>query len=475
VLDVLGESAAANTLLACSSAGGTGFTDIFAVPDGPTIGGVMPHTGREGFKEASATITGPAASSLRGKCRDAQMERLRSGLGQPAPNDPGYQAAVDNAVSAMDEAAAQCRDSGASPIAEGDTPQDTPSSASQPAGRTDEEEKKPNWFEYIVAVFNGSRGIAEIGKAAHEVIEHPSAGGLATAAIAVIATGGTAAGVVGHKTAETVSRTADVAQVAISVAEISEAAAEAETTVGAPGSVAAAAGFDIVLPLAAIGAGTYAATRLVNEVTGGSVDYAADYWAKKFYDAKFEFEHGTPTGGRGVHQPDREGGKPSCSQLQARWKRFKEYCSQPGNNWKTNDCAVFVAKMNGCADPSILDAGPEGDYVCRAKCKGGISGIIRSHQTGSSSSKCTEDWIAACEHDRKVKGWVSQPGPSGNAGQLRSCGELHQSISGMNAALKATLRKKLCERANADFCDPSSAPLPVAGHGPSPIGPGPPR
>ena len=33
-------------------------------------------------------------------------------------------------------------------------------------------------------------------------------------------------------------------------------------------------------------------------------------------------------------------------------------------NWKTYDCASYVAAMDGCPDPAVVRPQPDDDYVC---------------------------------------------------------------------------------------------------------------
>ena len=51
--------------------------------------------------------------------------------------------------------------------------------------------------------------------------------------------------------------------------------------------------------------------------------------------------------------------KPSCADVAAAWNRFKAYCEE--SHWKVYKCMSFLARVNGCADPSLIHPSPEGD------------------------------------------------------------------------------------------------------------------
>lgn len=470
-LDVLGKDGggAMDTLAACSNAHGDGFTDVFAVGGGPQIGGpsgpldvkTLAGRAKPDFGDISATLSGSAAGSMVKRCRDAQMGRIRSQLGQATPGDPGYQKAVDNAVSGMDAAAAQCRDGNGAialdPSGDGSgaakKPDKTPDGSAAPkpgeggeAGGKEGEKRNPG--DTVVAAMNVAKGIAEVILNAAETAAHPGSA-LAKTVVSAVATAGSATGVVANsETAENVARAADVTTAVVELA----AAAPAHAA-----GTAAVVGFDLALPVAAAGAGGYAAERLVNAATGGAIDRAAVDAVGAVSDWYFNRTNDIPSGkGGGTRLPNPTGdGKPSCADLQARWNAFKSYCSQPGNNWRTYDCAVFVAKMNGCADPAIINPGPEGDYSCRARCGRGIT-----------SSTCTEDAVAACEAREKLKGQLAQPVRDGN-GKVASCLNYYNGLAGLRGQLVTTIKKKLCERAQGDFCDGTSG---SGGAGAGPVG-----
>jgi hypothetical protein len=201
----------------------------------------------------SSTITGSAAKTLRGNCRAAQMGRLRAGAGagQPAPGDAGYQEAVDYAVSAMNDATAQCHGSATSPIAEGDAPE--PPDAEKEKDEKEKDEPK-SVGEIMMAWFNVSKGTAEIILSAAEIAHDPAAG-LAKTAAALVSEVGTALGLVADgdlaEKGETAAQVADVAQAVLTVA-----------TVGAETAAA-----ELALPVAGLASGGYAAYKLTDKIT----------------------------------------------------------------------------------------------------------------------------------------------------------------------------------------------------------------
>lgn len=54
-----------------------------------------------------------------------------------------------------------------------------------------------------------------------------------------------------------------------------------------------------------------------------------------------------------------------CDSLEAWWRFFSDRCDKA--NWSTYDCTSFVARTNGCVDPALINPGPDGNYVCRAR------------------------------------------------------------------------------------------------------------
>jgi hypothetical protein len=53
---------------------------------------------------------------------------------------------------------------------------------------------------------------------------------------------------------------------------------------------------------------------------------------------------------------------PSCEQRQQAWDLFKAMCEQ--SDWKAYPCMDFLRKVNGCADMTLINPGPEGDLTC---------------------------------------------------------------------------------------------------------------
>ena len=108
--------------------------------------------------------------------------------------------------------------------------------------------------------------------------------------------------------------------------------------------------------------------------------------------------------------------------------RFNAYCSQPGNDWQSYDCMSYVARLNGCADPGLVQPAPGEDYQCSAP-----RNDAATQQT-------------ACEHHEKLKGLLSRTisgGDTSNAGQCRQ--------AGLDAAdLKQRQRAQLCTRVSVN-------------------------
>jgi hypothetical protein len=80
--------------------------------------------------------------------------------------------------------------------------------------------------------------------------------------------------------------------------------------------------------------------------------------------------------------------KPSCSEIQERWAKFKDYCEQSG--WRAYQCEAFLRLANGCVDMTLINPGPEGDMTCPPRAK---------------VDKAKEAYLAAC---RKRK-WIAIP------------------------------------------------------------------
>ena len=63
------------------------------------------------------------------------------------------------------------------------------------------------------------------------------------------------------------------------------------------------------------------------------------------------------TGGAEVSNPDPQAPQ-ACREMQS----FLAGCNDSG--WKTGGCQLFLAKLQGCADPRITNPGPEDDATC---------------------------------------------------------------------------------------------------------------
>jgi len=52
----------------------------------------------------------------------------------------------------------------------------------------------------------------------------------------------------------------------------------------------------------------------------------------------------------------------TCEQRQQAWDMFKAMCEQ--SHWRAFSCVDFLRKVNGCADMTLINPGPEGDLTC---------------------------------------------------------------------------------------------------------------
>ena len=88
--------------------------------------------------------------------------------------------------------------------------------------------------------------------------------------------------------------------------------------------------------------------------------------------------------------------KPSCADVAAAWSRFKAYCEE--SHWKVYKCMSFLAKVNGCADPSLIHPSPEGDdMTCPDKAR------------VDKWSKAKVAWLEQC----RKRQWVMMPTQDG--------------------------------------------------------------
>ena len=88
--------------------------------------------------------------------------------------------------------------------------------------------------------------------------------------------------------------------------------------------------------------------------------------------------------------------KPSCSEIEARWQRFKASCEESG--WNAFNCQAFLAAANHCVDPRLINPGPDGDMTCPARAKLDKWG------------KAKVAWVEQCRRRK----WIMTPGERGD-------------------------------------------------------------
>lgn len=454
--DVLGGgSANGGDLVACGGAAAGSVTDLLPMrrsrpfgaadiptnfdplPTGPgqSRAGALPgmdslKTPRPSPGGAVESIGGADYTALVGACRSQQASRLRAGLGASIPGDARWGQAVQSATGAMDAAVAQCREDDrkgliSQPVnpgggTTGGPPATTPPSTSPPATtppEPSEPAKKKSLPEVLPSVAQSVVGIVSGGVAVAE------AGGL-----------GAAGQVVGNCTTPTkcvIGATVGTAGAVLSAAGVvtdDEAIAVAGSAVDATGALVSlatiaggATGAAAILPVLGIATGTVGAWKLgkwsADAMSGTYARWAEAWWERK---------HGSGD----AQRPAGEGGPPNCAEIAARWNHFKAYCSQPGNDWRSYDCMRFVARMNGCVDPGLVNPGPEGDYVCTAPCRDAACQAERRRY--------------ACEQDEKRRGGISRPNPDGGA--LSCAAHFDATLD-----LESQMRSRMCERASGEM------------------------
>lgn len=438
-LDLAGAQAGMDVLAVCGSSSARGLTHVIPMSSsqgssgnagkgggilgggvsmsqaaqGPGVGGRL-QAGQGSRPIGGGVGTGPSSieDSARSACRNAQMSKIRGQMGAFTPGDPGYEAAVSSAVAAMDEASAQCRDSGNGAIA--NPGRDNASSAA------DKDQSNARALDKVVGVMSTAAGGAdaalEVGAAASSEIAKEvgssKGGSYGSAVVKAAGTLLTALGVVDNETAEAAGTLVDVATTGATVMEAYTTAAVA---------TASAATVLTVVSTAAVAYGT---TRALDQATGG-------FWSKQAVkavgwvsDKVWEASNGKSSGGASIKNPDSSGG---CAEAKKRWEDFEEYCSQPGNNWQSFDCVAFVAKANKCADPRVIQPGPESDFVCVAK------------------KDKNAQLIAVCENQSKLRDRLSIPSEGRSASCAQKVGALND-----NTDFFSLVEKKICSQATAD-------------------------
>ncbi|MFO7640926.1 MAG: hypothetical protein R6X17_06575 [Candidatus Competibacteraceae bacterium] len=147
--------------------------------------------------------------------------------------------------------------------------------------------------------------------------------------------------------------------VGVEAAEIAGVATTTGMTGAGLGTTAAAAGagtvFGVVLGTAFA---SYSITRAAMEFSGA--DAKLDALMIEYADAQYAREQG---GSSQFLPSELDGVASPCDSAQDWWNAFSAYCS--ASNWQTYDCQKTLSFFTGCADPALINPGPEGSWSCR--------------------------------------------------------------------------------------------------------------
>ena len=113
---------------------------------------------------------------------------------------------------------------------------------------------------------------------------------------------------------------------------------------------------------------------------------------------------------------------------------FKSYCDQ--SQWKAWQCVSFLAKANGCADPRLINPGPEGDDMpCPANAR------------VDKWTKMKAAWVEQC----KKRQWIMMPTRDGSSpASLRtSRGSTLRSL--IPAIIPRQCRDRTTHRSDAEY------------------------
>jgi hypothetical protein len=428
--------------------GGLGGGDLLYCGGSPSSS--LTHVRAHGQPPQQAVVSerqrGPAGPSkadagrMVDNCRAAQMAGIRNGLGTLyTPGSPGYRRAVRNAQSFLSAVGESC---GA----------EVPRPFGQEQIATGGKRRIDSVEDAGATVAKLTNVVVQAGDTAISAAQcKAGAGGCAEAAAkaAALVVGGTAtADGLTNNPSGAISTAADLVDVAMAVAAFLAEAGIAGTSA----TVAAGPVFGAVLPVIAAAAGGLASGKLYNKfvvepIFGGIRDAAADYVGDRQFQGAAApqrelRELRAPSGARiGTQRPAPEGGKPTCEQMAQRAAGFNSYCSQPGNDWRSYDCMLFVARLNGCADPGVVRPAHGRDYEC------------------SRPESAAEERRAACEQTETLRGWLSGPGLGGTGHTGRTTGGAPDRC-GIAAAspvdLDRRMRAQVCQRVTTDdptgFC-----------------------
>jgi hypothetical protein len=367
--------------------------------------------GRPGLNDSAAMID---------QCRGAQTASARAGLGDLyTPGSPGYRRAVQNAQAFLASVGATCEQQ-----------QQNPANWGRNQLATDTQDKSTIDGKTVAAGASAAHNFAQGVKASTEVVQHcgaaPNPVGCGAAVYGVVSSlAGVAADAdsLNDNPNPALQGASNVGSIVGMVVTIASTSSTAGITLGA-----------IFPVLASLSGGIALGTALE-----GPLDRAfLKDWHERRADAAWEKKYGSPTapirspgggGGAPAGQPGMkrpaEDGKPDCKALAAAAERFNAYCSQPGNDWRSYDCMIFVARLNGCADPGLIRPAEGGDYECSAP---------------QSSAAQRE---AECQRTQKLRDMLSRPGGTGERGVCAS-------PSSMQFDLDQRMRAQLCTRILTD-------------------------
>ncbi|MEO5571119.1 MAG: hypothetical protein ABIT08_15665 [Bacteroidia bacterium] len=365
------------TLLACMGgggmAGGENITDLVGINisgSGASVSGL--HTtsngiigsNKGGLNSVYSSFNDSQIKTANNACRSAQVAGLSGGLGLTPPGSPGYQGAVNAAKGKMENGLTNC-DDGINPIAGS-------------GGQTSSDIMEEGTDDMIVGADKVLKVVSsvDLGRGAIESGIDLAKGNNAKAVWGIVST---TVGITGEMSVEELKDVQD----GVKLIDFGISAGE---FVASPNPMTV---YGVIV--GAYGVGEVIADRFTDKWAQKVSDKQAD---KTFEEANAERirkkneKNNTPNSSIAPG----ETGKATCESIRQGWKNFSNYCD--GNGWQTYECARFVAMMNGCADPALVNPGPEGSYSC--------------------SGRSPADMKAACENQCEQKKKIAQPGEGGN-------------------------------------------------------------
>jgi len=408
IWEQMGGDPAGGDLLSCGGASAGAMTNVqpFASP--------RAAQGKSGWTTPAA----PQAQAMTDSCRNAQKASISAGLGALyVPGSEGYRRAVGNAQGFLASVGESCNAPvsgglGREQISTGGQAKLTGGEAANVVASTTKN------------IVDGAETAANLGAncAKGKTSCAVAVTGAVTAVVGIAATGD-----------QLTSEQNETLQMASTAGDIVGGVIAFGTT------SASATGFATVMPVASAAFAGFALGSVIEQGLDSTLDPLRVNLADAIWEAQYGSSQGTapsPSGIRkGTMRPG-EGGKPSCEEMAARAARFNAYCSQPGNNWQSYDCMLFVARLNGCADPGVIRPAPGEDFQCSPRTTMGDEHRLQ----------------LACQQSDKLRGLLGNPGtPGGNTGRCEPIG-----VS--RSDLDRRMREGICTRALTDdpngFCDP---------------------